>query len=124
MKPNFWDFLQALVDTRPVVIDRSKMSSHTRYPDSTSPVDYWYLAGTTSMDSGGVDVWVGSLKDERVVSALCIVDLLKKDTELKIVMDCTKYELRSIIHFARTNLIQSIFIDRRNEEEQTDGVDS
>ena len=72
-----------------ITIDRPMGSTHPRYPGSRYPVDYGFLAGTTSMDAGGVDIWVGSLGEKRVVGALCTVDLLKRDTELKIMIDCS-----------------------------------
>ena len=86
MNQEFKVFLQKLVDTSQIVIDRPKGSTHPRYPGKVYPVDYGYLAGTTSSDLSGVDVWVGNLAEHKVVGVLCTVDLLKKDTELKIVI--------------------------------------
>lgn len=41
------------------------------------------------MDGAGIDVWVGS--DEKKVDAImCIVDLMKKDSEIKILIGCTE----------------------------------
>jgi inorganic pyrophosphatase len=39
------------------------------------------------MDGGGVDIWVGSLGKKQLVGVLCTVDLLKRDTELKVMYD-------------------------------------
>lgn len=30
------------------------------YPDLIYPIDYGYLAGTSAMDGGGIDVWCGT----------------------------------------------------------------
>ena len=56
---DFWDYLQKLADISTVVINRPKDSTHQRYPNGMYPVNYGYLKGTTSIDSGGVDIWVG-----------------------------------------------------------------
>jgi inorganic pyrophosphatase len=114
MKNDFWEYLQQLVDTSRIIIDRPKSSIHHRYPDSTYPVDYGFLNGTTTIDSGGVDIWVGSLGDKKVVGALCTVDLLKKDTELKILYDCTDDEIQAIIHFVNTNQMRALFVKKEN----------
>ena len=43
------------------------------------------------MDGAEIDVWVGS--DEKKVDAImCIVDLMKKDSEIKILIGCTEEE--------------------------------
>jgi inorganic pyrophosphatase len=114
MKHDFWDYLQQLTDTNQIVIDRPKGSTHHRYPRNTYPVDYGFLEGTTSIDSGGVDIWVGSLGEKKVVGALCSVDLLKKDTELKILYDCSEDEIHAIIEFINTGQMRAIFV-KKNE---------
>jgi inorganic pyrophosphatase len=114
MKHDFWDYLQQLVDTSQIMIDRPKGSTHYRYPDSIYPVDYGFLEGTTSIDSGGVDIWVGSLGEKKVVGALCTVDLLKRDTELKILLDCKYDEIQAIIHLVNTDQMRAIFVKKDN----------
>lgn len=81
MNLEFWDYLQKLVTTSQIVIDHTKVSIHPRFPRNGYPVDYGFLKGTTSIDSGGVDIWVGSLGKLKVVGVLCTVDLLKRDKE-------------------------------------------
>jgi len=114
MKHDFWDLLQQLVNTNLITIDRPKGSTHPRYPGRRYPVDYGFLAGTTSIDAGEVDIWVGSQSEKRVVGALCTVDLLKRDTELKIVIDCSDEEIHAIMNFVNTTQMQAIFIKRSN----------
>src|SRR5687767_9487517 len=58
---SFWEFMEQLLITNSIIIDRSKGSSHPRYPNVIYPLDYGYLKNTTSSDGGGIDVWVGSL---------------------------------------------------------------
>ena len=93
MKHNieFWNALDELVNNSEIIIDRPKGTSHPKYPDFIYRVDYGYLKDTTSMDGAGIDVWVGS--DEKKVDAtMCIVDLMKKDSEIKILIGCTEEE--------------------------------
>jgi len=87
----FWNALDELVNNSEIIIDRPKGTSHPKYPDFIYRVDYGYLKDTTSMDGAGIDVWVGS--DEKKVDAImCIVDLMKKDSEIKILIGCTEEE--------------------------------
>ena len=87
----FWEGIDRLVEQSEIIIDRPKGSAHPRYPDYIYPLDYGYLKDTSSMDGGGIDVWVGS--GERKVDAIvCTVDLLKKDSEIKILIGCTEEE--------------------------------
>lgn len=87
----FWEGIDRLVEQSEIIIDRPKGSAHPRYPDYIYPLDYGYLKDTSSIDGGGIDVWVGS--GERKVDAIvCTVDLLKKDSEIKILIGCTEKE--------------------------------
>jgi len=108
----FWDYLQRLVDSNQIVIDRPKGSRHPRFQDKTYPVDYGYLDGTTSIDSSGVDIWVGSMGNKKVVGILGTVDLLKKDTELKILIDCTEDEIRRINNFVDSDQMRGIYLKK------------
>jgi inorganic pyrophosphatase len=111
MNQEFIDYLQQLVDTSQIVIDRPKGSTHPRFPGKEYPVDYGYLQGTTSIDSSGVDMWVGSLGKQKIVGVLCTVDLLKRDTELKILLDCSDEEIRLIQNFVNDRDMRAIFIN-------------
>ena len=65
---------------------------------------YGYLKGTTSADSEGIDVWIGSDPRRQVTGALCTVDLVKHDAELKILVGCTAGDCAVIRRFYRTPL--------------------
>lgn len=60
MNEEFWNALDKLVENADIVIDRPKGTTHPRFPDFVYQVDYGYLKETTSMDGGGIDVWVGT----------------------------------------------------------------
>ena len=87
----FWNALDKLVTNSEIVIDRPKGTAHPKYPNFIYRVDYGYLKDTSSMDGAGIDVWVGSAEKE-VDAIMCIVDLMKKDSEIKILIGCTEEE--------------------------------
>ena len=91
----FWNALDELVRRSEIVIDRPKGSAHPRFPDLIYRVDYGYLKNTTSMDGSGIDIWAGS-GEKRIDAIMCIVDLMKKDSEIKILIGCTEEEKRII----------------------------
>ena len=88
---DFWKALDELVNSSEIVIDRPRGSAHPRFPNFIYKVDYGYLKDTTSMDGAGIDVWVGS-GDKKIDAIMCIVDLMKKDSEIKILVGCTEEE--------------------------------
>ncbi len=104
----FWDALDKLVAGSEVVIDRPKGSVHPRYPEFIYRVDYGYLKDTTAMDRAGIDVWVGS-GEKRTDAIMCIVDLVKKDSEIKILIGCTEEE-KAIIY--KTQSIETAVYER------------
>ncbi len=57
---DFWNALDALVNTSEIVIDRPKGSAHPRFPGFIYRVDYGYLRDTSSMDGAGIDIGCGS----------------------------------------------------------------
>ncbi|MBQ6483363.1 MAG: hypothetical protein IJI45_19840 [Anaerolineaceae bacterium] len=88
---DFWKALDELVSNSEIVIDRPRGSAHPRFPDFIYKVDYGYLKDTASMDGSGIDVWVGS-GDKKIDAIMCIVDLMKRDSEIKILVGCTDEE--------------------------------
>jgi inorganic pyrophosphatase len=115
MNQEFIYYLQQLVDTSQIVIDRPKGTMHPRFLGKEYPVDYGYLEGTTSIDLGGVDIWVGSLGEHKVIGVLCTVDLLKRDTELKILFDCTDQEIHFINDMVNAADMRAIYIKIRKD---------
>ncbi len=108
----FWKALDELVDNSEIIIDRPKGTSHPKYPDFLYRVDYGYLKGTSSMDGDGIDVWVGS-GEKKIDAIMCIVDLLKKDSEIKILIGCTEEEKKIIYEtHNETQFMKGILITR------------
>jgi len=92
----FWNALDSLVKQSEIVIDRPRGTVHPKYPDFLYEVDYGYLKDTTSMDGGGIDVWKGTDKEQKIDAIMCIVDLTKKDSEIKILIGCTEEEKEKV----------------------------
>ncbi len=113
----FWEALDALAAKSTVIIDRPKDSVHPKYPKLRYPLDYGYLQGTMAMDNEGIDVWRGSKPDKAVDAIICIVDLAKRETEIKLLMGCTEEEKETVYHFHnQTELMKGILIKRHEEE--------
>ena len=64
------------------------------------------------MDGAGIDVWVGN-GEKRIDAIMCIVDLMKRDSEIKIIIGCTEEE-KAIIYTAHnaTQCMKGILIRR------------
>ena len=108
----FWNVLDELVSNSEIVIDRPKGSAHPRFPDFIYKVDYGYLKNTASMDGAGIDVWVGS-GDRKIDAVMCIVDLLKRDSEIKILIGCTEEEKTEVYRtHNETQYMKGIMIHR------------
>jgi inorganic pyrophosphatase len=114
MNEEFWEFLEDLVVNSQLVYERRKGAAHPRYPNQIYPVDYGYFGGTVSIDGGGVDIWLGSSGEESISGVLCTVDLLKKDTELKILYACTQDEIDEILRLVNSNQMRAIRIMRNS----------
>ena len=95
----FWEAIDVLVSSSKTVIDRPKGSVHPRFPDIVYPIDYGYIENTASMDGGGIDLWSGSLPSDEVNAIICTVDLMKKDSEIKLLIGCTEEEMSLIYEF-------------------------
>jgi inorganic pyrophosphatase len=93
----FWSRLASLVSGASVVVDRLKGSAHPHIPELIYPLDYGYLTGVRSGDGDGVDVSIGSLKHRVITGVICTVDVGKRDTEVKILLGCSRTEQRRIL---------------------------
>lgn len=118
MKPdttdeNFWIALHELVHGSRLVLDRPKGTLHPRHPGIVYPLDYGYLEGTSSIDGNEVDVWAGSLDRDTVTGVVATVDLTKRDTELKILVGCTKAEMETVYRFHNAGSMKAVLIERQ-----------
>ena len=110
---DFWQAIDKLVSSGEIVIDRPKGSVHPRFPNIKYEVDYGYIENTSSMDGGGIDVWRGSLPSDEVNAIICTVDLMKKDSEIKLLIGCTEEEIDTVYEFHNDNEFMKGILIRR-----------
>ncbi len=96
---DIWQAYEKLVGACPLVIDRPAGSVHPRLPGRIYPLDYGYLDGTQAMDGGGIDVWRGQTAGRGLIALAITVDLVKRDTEIKLILDCSDEEIAVIDRF-------------------------
>ena len=106
----YWESLDRLVHDNDIVIDRKKGSAHPRYPNIIYPLDYGYLANTTTIDGNGIDIFVGSRSDGHIQGIICTVDSLKNDAEIKIMYNCTESEIAIAVEFLNNEYMSALFV--------------
>ena len=108
----FWNAIDKLIAESRIVIDRPKGTSHPKYPDFIYHLDYGYLENTSSPDGYGIDVWLGS-SERKADAVMCIIDLTKKDSEIKILIGCTEQEKEIVYSTHNTDFMKGILIRRQ-----------
>ena len=109
----FWNALDCLVQQSEVIIDRPKGTVHPKYPDFLYEVDYGYLKDTVSMDGSEIDVWRGTDSEQKIDAIICTVDLMKKDSEIKILIGCTEEEKEKIYRTHNNSVYMKGILIRR-----------
>ena len=110
---DFWQAIDTLLSSGKIVIDRPKGSSHPKFPHLVYEVDYGYIENTASMDGEEIDVWRGSLPTDEANAVVCTVDLIKRDSEIKILVGCTKKEMEAIRRFhSRSQFMKCLLVRR------------
>ncbi|MFE7812879.1 inorganic diphosphatase [Streptomyces sp. NPDC057433] len=90
-----------------IVIDRPKGTRHPKIDrEVLYPLDYGYLSDTTSPDGDGIDVFVGSAAGAGIVAVVVTADPVKRDVEIKLLVDCSAEEVET----ARTFLTETLGI--------------
>jgi len=112
MPAEFWQFLDQLVESHPVIIDRPRHSSHPRFPSLIYPLDYGYLEDTTTVDGGGIDLWLGSQEDRRLDAVVLTVDLEKGDAEIKLLLGCSAPEKQAVLDFLNGGSMRAMLVPR------------
>jgi len=113
----FWTAIDTLISQSEIVIDRPKGTKHPRF-DFIFPLDYGYLKDTFSMDGSGIDIWRGSLSCSVCDAVICTVDLLKKDSEIKLLVGCTEEEKNIIMRFHNESEYMKGTMIRRESEDK------
>jgi len=114
----FWEYLDHLIATSGIVIDRPARSQHPRYPQIIYPLDYGYLAGTNSTDGDGIDLWLGSQPEKRLEAIIVIVDLQKRESEIKLLLGCTPAETEVLMAFHNQGEMRAELLKRPKQKNQ------
>lgn len=110
---NFWERLETILNESEMVIDRPKGSTHPKYPKIVFPLDYGYLKNTSGGDGNEIDVWLGSLENKTLNAIACTVDILKRDTEIKLIIGCSAQEIETIKSFYTSEYMSAIILINR-----------
>lgn len=70
----------------------------------------------TAADGHEIDVWPGTKKEKQLEYIACTADLLKKDTEVKLLLGCTEEEKEIILSFHNNSEYMSAICMTRNAE--------
>lgn len=109
----FWERLKTILNESEMVIDRPKGSTHPKYPKIVFPLDYGYLKNTSGGDGNEIDVWIGSLENKVLNAIACTVDILKRDTEIKLIVGCSDHEIEIIDKFYASEYMSAIILKNR-----------
>lgn len=109
---DLWDFLDRMIASSKLVIDRPKGTCHPRFPELVYPLDYGYLDGTLSCDSGGIDVWLGSTGSHYLSGILVTVDAFKRDAEIKLLLGCSEEEIQTAYECSNHDDMRAILVRR------------
>lgn len=112
----FWEYLEKITADNEIVIDRPKGTRHPKYNDMVYPVNYGYIKNTKSMDGQGIDIFVGSDNNKKPDAIICVIDMLKKDSEIKVLFCCTESEKVEIYNFLNNSeYMKAIMIKREKQ---------
>ena len=112
----YWDFLDHLVATSQLIIDRPKGTSHPRFPNLFYPMDYGYLESTISGDGAGIDFWLGASGKYDLSGVILTVDAVKRDAEIKLLLGCTAEEIRIALACSNNEDLRAVLVSREKEE--------
>ena len=110
----FWNALQVLVNESKIVIEHLKGSNNPRFPNSTPyPLNYGYLEDTSSMDGEGIDCFVGGLNNGAISGILITIDLIKNDSEIKLLINCSDSDMLSAYNYINETKFGKALLMRR-----------
>ena len=82
--------------------DVPKGTMNNCFPEGPYSFNYGHLENTSSIDKEGIDIYTGSASNKVINAIICTVDLIKRDSEIKILYGCNETEtneIESIYHY-------------------------
>jgi inorganic pyrophosphatase len=110
----YWDKLAKIIDENEIMIDRKKGSPHPKYPNMIYPVDYGYIKNTGSMDGNGIDIFYGTSDNHEIDGILCTIDIMKDDSEIKVLYACSDNEIVTICESMESEYMSCLLIRKGN----------
>lgn len=109
----YWNLLEQLINENKIIIDRKRGSVHPMFPQVTYPVDYGYISNTKSMDGSGIDVFAGANGSKGIQGIICTIDMLKNDSEIKVLIGCSNEETDAVLSFLNSGVfMKALYIPR------------
>lgn len=109
---DFFSVLDSLIQENGITIDRLRDSVHPRFSDFIYLLDYGYINGTKSQDGSGIDIFRGDNPEVGVVGIICTIDSLKKDSEIKVLYQCTEENIQTALIMMNKKYLRGILVRR------------
>lgn len=109
---DFFSVLDDLIQKNGITIDRPKNSVHPRFSDFIYLLDYGYINETASQDGSSIDVFCGDDPDVGIVGIICTIDSLKKDSEIKVLYQCTEENIQTALRMMNQKYLRGILVRR------------
>jgi len=113
MQPDFWNFLDQLIASCAIEIERPAGSLHPRHPEILYPLNYGFLRGTSASDGAEIDLFRGSAPEPILSALLLTIDLDKRDSEIKLLLGCTPQEEQIALHFLNQGNMRATLLPRK-----------
>jgi len=114
---SFWAYLDELIASSELIVDRPRNSQHPRYLENIYPLDYGYLEGANTLDGYGLDIWLGSIPERELSSLVLTVDLMKRVSEIKLLLGCTPEETQTVLEFHNMGTSSTFLVPRPSKKE-------
>ncbi len=112
----FWQKIDTLLFSSPLEIFHKKGESHPEYAHFIFPVDVGMLQETSSQKSDGIFAFKGTKESSGCNAVVVSVDILKKELEVKLLIDCTEEEEEEILKFLNQADLQKAILLQRGSE--------
>lgn len=109
---DFWATADQLVAWSEIEIDRPMNTRHPLRHEVVYPLDYGSLTDTRAGDGQWVDVWRGSQDSSQTVACVAMVDPIRRDAELKLLLGCTSEEIDTVEDFYQRHGLAVVMVRR------------
>jgi inorganic pyrophosphatase len=108
----FFGAFEQLIREHGITIDRPKGTAHPHFPDLIYPINYGYINGTRSQDGKEIDAFIGDCDTAGVAGIICSIDAIKRDSEVKVLYNCTEKNIQTALQMMNSGSMRGIFLGR------------